>query len=52
MAKNKKKGAELIRAGGLGAWNVNQHAPVFAHKNTKRNKTRGSQKARALAEQM
>jgi len=52
MAKNKNKKAGLVRAGGLGAWNVNQHAPVFAHKNTKRNKARAAQKARALAEQM
>lgn len=29
---------------------VNQKAPVFAHRNTKRNKTRGAQKARALAD--
>ena len=54
MAKHKKvkAGENLLRAGGQGAWNVNQHAPVYAHKNTKRNKTRSAQKRHALAEQV
>lgn len=53
MARNKKAkvGDNLVRAGGRGAWNINQHAPVFAHKNDRRMKTRAAQKQRALAEQ-
>jgi hypothetical protein len=54
IAKNKKAkaGSNLLRVGGQGAWNVNQHAPVYAHKNSKRMKTRSAQQRHAVLEQI
>jgi hypothetical protein len=54
MARNKKAkaGSNLLRAGGQGSWNVNQHAPVYAHKNSKRMKTRSAQQRHAVLEQI
>lgn len=48
MRKDKKP--ELVRAGG-GHFNLNQHAPVFADRRTKRNRDRSAQKRNAIAEQ-
>ena len=49
MRKDKKP--ELVRAG-AGHFRLNQHAPVFADRRTKRNRDRATQKRRAIAEQI
>lgn len=49
MSKKKPKVADLFVVG-RAAYVVNQKAPTFAHKNTKRAKTRAAQKARALTD--
>lgn len=48
MRKNEKP--KLVRAG-AGHFALNQHAPVFADKRTKRNRDRATQKRNAIAEQ-
>jgi hypothetical protein len=46
----KKQKPKFITAGGNGATNVNQHAPKFADKRTKRNRDRASQKRNAISD--
>lgn len=48
--KLKNQAFQLVRAGS-GSVQLNQHAPKFADKRTKRNRSRGDQKRRALADQ-
>ena len=48
MAKTRKTDG-LVRSSG-GAFMLNQHAPRFAHKTTKRNRSRSDQRRRAIAE--
>lgn len=40
---------KLVRTSGLGP-KLNQHASVFEHKGTKRNRDRGAQKRKAIVE--
>lgn len=50
---NKKQEREALKRltrGAAGHYQLNQKVSVFAHRNTKRNKTRSAQKARALSE--
>lgn len=49
---NKQKREEIknLTRGAAGHYSLNQKVSVFAHRNTKRAKTRAAQKARALAE--
>lgn len=49
MAKTHKDRPKLVR--GSGVFALNQHAPKFADKRTKRSRTRAAQKRKALAEQ-
>lgn len=48
MRKNKPN---LVKAG-AGHYRLNQHAPVFADKRTKRNRDKATQKRHAIADQM
>ena len=48
MAKTDKD--RLVRGNG-GVFMLNQHAPKFADKRTKRNRSRSEQKRKAIAEQ-
>jgi hypothetical protein len=50
MSKPKKPAFELVRASSNPV-QLNQHADKFADKRTKRNRSRGDQKRKALAEQ-
>lgn len=45
----KNKGKNLVRASG-GAFMLNQHAPKFADKRTKRDRSRNAQKNNAIKE--
>ena len=50
---NKKQEREALKRltrGAEGHYSLNQKVQVFAHKNTKRAKTRAAQKARALTD--
>jgi hypothetical protein len=50
---NKKQEREAIKSltrGAAGHYSLNQKVQKFAHKTTKRNKTRSAQKARALSD--
>jgi hypothetical protein len=46
----KEKKPELVRAG-AGYFRLNQHAPVFDDRRTKRNRDRATQKRNAIQEQ-
>jgi len=49
MSKKKPKASDLFVIGRAG-YVLNQKVQKFAHKNTKRTKTRATQKARALTD--
>ena len=51
MSKPKNPAFQLVRAGGNGPTQLNQHAPKFADRRTKRNRSRNDQKRRAIEEQ-
>lgn len=44
----KKDGPSYVRASGSGAKNVNQHAPIFYDRRTKRNRDKSSQDRNAI----
>lgn len=48
--KQKREEIKNLTRGAAGHYSLNQKVSVFAHRNTKRAKTRAAQKARALAE--
>jgi hypothetical protein len=47
MAKSEKK-PKLVTGGGTGPMNVNQKAPIFNDRRTKRNRDRSSQNRNAI----
>jgi hypothetical protein len=47
--KTKQPAFNLVRPSGMGP-KVNQHAPVYAHKATKRNRSRAAKNRKAIIE--
>lgn len=50
MSNSKKPAFQLVRAGATGVVALNQHAPKFEDRRTKRNRSRGDQKRHAISE--
>jgi hypothetical protein len=48
--KQERAALKRLTRGTAGSYSLNQKVQVFAHRNTKRAKTRTAQKARALAD--